>query len=256
MILTKIKNIYNRSNYDELKIITEQNNKFKKEGLDRIKGENKLKFIQSKNKLDKNLMSSEHQVLFASISLKLKKKLEILEIGTFDGFNSYLLSQLFPKANILTIDLPKNDEAFKNTYKRSEKKTFLNHLKTRKNFIKKSPNVKFIELNSIYLTFFKKKFDIVWIDGAHGYPFATIDIINSLRMLNTSGIILCDDVFVKKIHKTDKFYYSNSTIETLNELEKCNCIKFSLFYKRLNKLNNFDPNKRKFIALVKKTRKF
>ena len=253
MILTKIKNLYKKTSYDESKIITEQNNRFKKEGLDRIKGENKLQLIQNKHRLDKNLMSSEHQVLFASISLKLKKKkLNILEIGTFDGFNSFLLSQLFPESRILTIDLPKNDEAFKNTYRRSEKKTFLNHLKIRNNFIKKSSNVKFMELNSIFLTFFKKKFDLVWIDGAHGYPFATIDIINSLRMLNASGIILCDDVFVKKLQKTDKYYYSNSTIETLNELEKCKCINFSLFYKRTNKLSNFDPSKRKFIALVKK----
>lgn len=253
MILTQIKNLYKKTIYFESKIITEQNNRFKKEGLNRIKGENKLKLIQNSHKLVKNLMSSEHQVLFASISQKLKKKkLNILEIGTFDGFNSFLLSQLFPKSKILTIDLPKNDETFKNTYKRSEKKNFLNHLKIRNNFIKKSSNVKFMEINSIFLTFFKKKFDLVWIDGAHGYPFATIDIINSLRMLKKDGIILCDDVFINKLKKTDKYYYSNSTIETLIELEKSKCVRYSLFYKRLDKNHNHNPNKRKFIAYVKK----
>ena len=45
-------------------------------------------------------------------------------------------------------------------------------------------------------------------------------------MLNASGIILCDDVFVKKLQKTDKYYYSNSTIETLNELENVNVLIF------------------------------
>ena len=74
MIQPKLRTYIKKLDYDESKIITEQNNRFKKEGLDRIKGENKLQLIQNKHRLDKNLMSSEHQVLFASISLKLKKK--------------------------------------------------------------------------------------------------------------------------------------------------------------------------------------
>ena len=58
-------------------------------------------------------MSSEHEVIFSSLSLNSNKSLtDILEIGTFDGYNSLLLSNLFPNSNIDTIDLPETDEDF------------------------------------------------------------------------------------------------------------------------------------------------
>ena len=31
-------------------------------------------------------------------------------------------------------------------------------------------NIKFEELNSLNLINYKEKFDLIWIDGAHGYP--------------------------------------------------------------------------------------
>ena len=39
-------------------------------------------------------------------------------------------------------------------------------------------------------------YDLIWIDGAHGYPIITIDIVNSLRIINPKGIILCDDIYL------------------------------------------------------------
>ena len=51
--------------------------------------------IKEEFKFLESPMASEHQVLFSSLSLK-KKIPEILEIGTFDGKNSVLLSKLFP----------------------------------------------------------------------------------------------------------------------------------------------------------------
>ena len=45
-------------------------------------------------------------------------------------------------------------------------------------------NVKFKQMNSIKLTYEQDEFDLIWIDGAHGYPFVTFDILNSLRLSN------------------------------------------------------------------------
>ena len=60
-------------------------------------------------------MSSEHELLFTSISINSKVKINnILEIGTFDGINAFLLSQLFKESKIDTIDLNSNEEDFKN----------------------------------------------------------------------------------------------------------------------------------------------
>ena len=65
-------------------------------------------------------MSSEHEVLFSAISKKNQKEIKnILEIGTYDAVNSFLLATLFENANVHTIDLPDTDQKFKQTYNRS-----------------------------------------------------------------------------------------------------------------------------------------
>ena len=56
-------------------------------------------------------MSSEHEILFSSISLLKKNETSnILEIGTYDGVNSYLLSLLFNNSKIKTIDLESENQ--------------------------------------------------------------------------------------------------------------------------------------------------
>ena len=58
---------------------------------------------------------------FSSLSLNKNREInDILEIGTFDGFNALLLSKLFTKTNIVTIDLPENSEDFVNFYDRKK----------------------------------------------------------------------------------------------------------------------------------------
>ena len=58
----------------------------------------KVKNFEKLKEEDKNLtspMSSEHKVLFASISVSKEKYKEILEIGTHDGKNALYLSKIF-----------------------------------------------------------------------------------------------------------------------------------------------------------------
>ena len=89
------------------------------------------------------------------------------------------------------------------------------------------------------------------IGGAHGYPVVCMDIINSLRLLNNDGLIMCDDIYVNKI-KSDRMYNSNAAFETINELANEKIIEYKLIYKRLDIENNFNKDKRKFIAIFKK----
>ena len=82
--------------------------------------------LQKLNDLKKNIhypireMSSEHEIIFSAISSK-KKVNKILEIGTFDGWNSYLLSKLFPSSQIVTLDLDEKDRNFSKFYNRQDK---------------------------------------------------------------------------------------------------------------------------------------
>ena len=256
------KKIYNQvsyylklSKYDRSLFEKEQNSIFKYFGLNREKGIENLKLV--KHKLfealnTKNEMGSEHEEFFSALSINQNKKINnILEIGTYDGFNSLLLSNLFLYSKIDTIDLPENDEDFINFYGR--KGQVDKFVEKRNNFISKNKNINFLSQNSLNLLNFQKKYDLIWIDGAHGYPVVCIDIINSLHVLNEKGIIMCDDVQIN-LHRNspDKMFHSLATIETLNELKKSNLIEFKLIYKRLSAKNNCDEKRRKFIAVINK----
>jgi predicted O-methyltransferase YrrM len=197
-------------------------------------------------------MSSEHEVLFSSISINSNISInDILEIGTYDGSNALLLSKLFPNSKIDTIDLPQDDDDFVNFYNRKNIiKKFINE---RNNNLSKNNNIKFLEFNSLKLLNHKKKYDLIWIDGSHGYPIVCMDIINSLKLINREGIIICDDIYLNLDYfNSDKMYHSIASYETLNELQKNNLITYKLIYKRLNPESNCLVYNRKFVAIVKK----
>jgi len=234
----------NKKNYLDYQL-----NIYKKYNLNRVNGEKKLKKIKLENNFLDTGMISEHQVIFSSISNQNKNIKKILEIGTYDGKNAFLLSKLFPDAVITTIDLTDNDNIFKSSYQRENN---LDFVKARNEVIEKSQNIKFKQLNSVNLIFEKEKYDLIWIDGAHGYPFVTIDIINSLRLSEKNALIVCDDVYKSKIVKPDEMYYSNASIETIKLLANQKIISYDLFLKRLGIKYNYFPQEQKFIAVIKK----
>ena len=253
-IFNKLNYYFNHKKYNQNFFEKEQNDIFKYFGLNREEGIKKLTLI--KKDLDFKSrdrgMSSEHEVIFSSLSLSKNKSItDILEIGTFDGFNALLLSNLFPNSNIDTIDLPENDDDFINFYNRKD--NISKFIQDRNIILSKNKNINYSALNSLKLLNYKKKYDLIWIDGAHGYPVVCIDIINSLNILKENGLILCDDVHLKLNQSNSEIMYSSiATYETLNELKKEDLINFRLIYKRLGAEHNCIENERKFVAIVSK----
>ena len=253
-ILNKYNYYFSYKKYNQNFFEEEQNKIFEHFGLNRQEGIKKL--ISTKRDLDFKLrdsdMSSEHEVIFSSLSLSKNKSFsDILEIGTFDGFNSLLLSNLFPNSKIDTIDLSETDDDFVNFYNRKD--DINKFVQDRNIILSKNKNINFSPLNSLKLLNYKKKYDLIWIDGAHGYPGVCIDIINSLHILKENGLILCDNVHLKlNQSNSDAMYSSIATYETLNELKKQDLIDFRLIYKRLSPEHNCVENTRKFVAIVEK----
>ena len=197
-------------------------------------------------------MISEHIKIFAALRKDYSFK-NILEIGTYDGNNAFILAKLFPRAKIDTIDLHEKNKNFSILYYRQNSLVKEKLLKIIKENINKVNNINFIKGNSINLIYEKnKKYDLIWIDGFHGNPVVTIDIINSLRLLKKDGFIMCDDIYLKG-YSYDP-YISDAAYKTLEELKKINLIKFDLFLKRIDKKSNIIPSEKKFIALIKKGR--
>ncbi len=253
-ILNKLNYYFSYKKYNQNFFEEEQNKIFEYFGLNRQEGIKKL--LSTKKDLDfkfrNSEMSSEHEVIFSSLSnSKNKSFANILEIGTFDGFNSLLLSNLFPNSKIDTIDLSETEDDFIKFYNRKD--NINKFIQDRNNILSKNKNINFSPLNSLKLLNYKKKYDLIWIDGAHGYPVVCIDIINSLHILKENGLILCDDVHLKlNQSNSDIMYRSIATYETLNELKKQDLINFRLIYKRLSPNHNCIENKRKFVAIVSK----
>ena len=248
-IIKKILILYQRKIYDFNKFQKEQNLIFKYFNLDRDNAFRLLEKIKDQFPFLNRNMSSEHEVFFSGLSLSDTKIEKILEIGTHDGKNSLLLSLLFNKAEIDTIDLPHTSEYFIKFYNREKKLD--DFIKSRNEILKKNNKIKFIETNSVNLLNSDKKYDLIWIDGAHGYPVVCIDIINSLKLINEDGIIMCDDIFVNNI-ESDKMYKSTAAFETLSELAMEKIINYKLIYKRLDAINNCDTSNRKFVGVFKK----
>ena len=256
MILHKLKKLYyfirSHIKKNDLEYLNYQEKMFSKNNLDRKKGIEIFKKIRSDFEIPHSSMDSEHQVIFSSISQKKESINKILEIGTYDGKNAFLLSKLFPQSEITTIDLPEEDEKFKNYYDRGDKIKFSNFIEKRNSFIDQSSNVNFKKINSLNLIFEENKFDLIWIDGAHGFPFATSDILNSLRLCQKDGWIICDDIYTSRIKKPDEMYNSNTSIDTLKHLHNAKIISYDLFLKRIEKIFNYFPSEQKFIAIIKK----
>ena len=181
-------------------------------------------------------MYSEHLIIFAALAQSNKKIKNILEIGTHNGITACILAKLFPYAYITTIDLKDNDPIFKSTYSRGMDSEIF--IKKRNSLISNHNNINFIQMNSLGLSI-KKYFpeqDLIWVDGAHGYPIVSSDITNSIRLMNGKSILMCDDIW-KKTRK-DNIYQSLAGYKTLSSFSKAKILKTFFFRKRIGKAFN------------------
>ena len=157
--------------------------------------------------------------IFELLSKKyLNENLKILEIGTFDGFFSKYLSQIFPKSQITTIDLKTTDNRFVGSYKRQDKE-YLNRFLERRALNLKNNNIKFIETDSVFLpTIFKEKtFDLIWVDGDHSYPVVEKDIYNSYSLAKKGGYVVIDDVSKIETNRKSSEGSSSASYHTLKK---------------------------------------
>ena len=146
---------------------------FKKNGFDRNNAMQKLELIYQslfdEPYSESDSLSSEHLIIFSALSLSPHKIRNILEIGTYDGKTALILSALFPKAKIITMDLPADDPAFFNSYSRENQ--LGSFITSRDRLLRRCDNIQFEEKNSLHLTSVKAdKFDLVWLMGHTAIP--------------------------------------------------------------------------------------
>ena len=93
-------------------------------------------------------LDSIHWLIFSALSKRNSIK-NILEIGTYDGEFTYILSQLFPKSKITTIDLPEDDPLMASFYGRADSTALSNYMKKQyKNINQK--NIRAVKSNTFF----------------------------------------------------------------------------------------------------------
>ena len=179
----------------------------------------------------KNYPSSWHWLLAAGLSENKNIK-NILEIGTHRGEFTHFLADVFPHSKVTTIELPDDNPIFLSSYSRTKGSKLEKQILSRNKLLRSKSNIKFIQKNSINLTFCNEKYDFIWVDGAHGYPVVSIDIANSIRLINSGGFIAFDDVRINNVIQESSLYSSNGSWDTLKEFRNDGSINLTLLNKR------------------------
>lgn len=235
----------------ERELITKQVKDFENMGLNRSEGVAHLNSVLNtefnQEFYETRGMWSEHLVFFSSLSLRGVNFRNILEIGTHKGETTRILNKLFPEAEIMTIDLPTNIAKSIEIYTYSESDEIIGARETNIGGIQ---NIQQIQTDSCSLVFGELSFDLIWLDGAHGYPVCTIDITNAIRMVAPEGLIVCDDVY-KHLKNSDGMYDSTATFETLQAFREAGVLEYSLIKKRLSGQFNLWKSQTKYLAVAK-----
>ena len=229
------------------KLVDEQNEMFRKLGLDREDGliflnslsDKPMQFVQEKSVG----MASEHHVLFSALSRKNNNLQRVLEIGTFQGETSRLLDKLFPKAVVESLDLPDEERAKSKVYAYADGMNFASDESA-------VSRIKYLKQNSLRLVEFLGGYDLIWVDGNHLSPYTISDIVNSVRLMSNQGYLVCDDIYLKK-----PFVEVNadlSAISIIKALSEAGIISFVLIRKRLGFRFNNILSGRKYIAIIRK----
>tara|TARA_B100000035_G_scaffold305552_1_gene306517 strand:+ start:259 stop:1041 length:783 start_codon:yes stop_codon:yes gene_type:complete len=251
-IINKIRKAILWISYDYENLLKKQIILYGEIDLDRINAE---KIIKKKYKEFPEItdLASEHHLLFSAVSLKNDTE-TILEIGTYTGSCTKLFSILFPQSKICTIDLPDDDPLFGGTYDRNSEEKLSHFIKKRNALINSCKNVQFLQKNSLELYKTDDKFDLIWVDGAHGYPVVAMDIINSLGCLSKNGRMFIDDVWTNR-KTNDPHYKSIGAYESLISLKHAGLVEFFLIPKRIE-FPHGKGHLKKYIAYVKHSKNY
>jgi hypothetical protein len=195
-------------------------------------------------------VGSIHWVLFAALSAQYQMR-RILEIGTYDGETTQLLSQLFPAAHITTVDLPHGDPRFIELYDRRDPKkrqAFIDRQRANT----RGSNIELVLSDSFLLPArLQPGFDLIWVDGGHNYPVIAWDLCNAFHLCAANGWVLCDDVLACPEAENHAFV-SRDSFEVLEYLREHTPVEVRYFLKRHGARWSVNPKRRKFVGTLRK----
>lgn len=247
------------ANYDLAAVQAQERAKFSAAGLDPEAGRKQLDAVLlslSGQRFDHvGGTDSVHWLLFACLSLTDwgNNVRDILEIGTFRGKTTVILKALFPRAQIVTCDLPDDDPILASSYRRDDPATLAEYKQMRDSRVNQD-GIRFVQVNSFFLPQAAPgPYDLVWMDGGHLYPEVAWDMCNAWHMCRPGGLILCDDVYCDP--KGGDAYASAAGLDVINYLATRTGADVVHFIKRENPEWAADLRQRKYVSMLHKSLK-
>ena len=235
------------ASYDQAQFEATQRERFAALGLDHAAAKARIDEIMRAHPELRGKHESEHHVVFAALGAQRRIR-RILEVGTLQARTASLLALLFPDAEIHTMDLP--DEDRWRIYSSTPVDVRTAYARDRDELLAQHANVRFLKENSLTLSLLPAAdYDLVWVDGAHSYPIAGIDIANGLRLTAPDGVLAVDDA----LHDPPRGPGENEAGGTLDRLEEAGLVRVSYVYKRIDAAGNADPSRRKLVAIAERT---
>jgi predicted O-methyltransferase YrrM len=150
------------------------------------------------------------QRLFINNSI-IKKKINYLEIGCFEGRSTLFVGESLKNANLYVVDTFKGSHEHKRINFNIVYKNFINNTKyfSKRLVVNKMSSKKFFKFNKI-------KFDLIYIDGSHLCDDIKNDFISSIKIANKDCIIILDD-FLWDFYKNKKNNPINGILPILSK---------------------------------------
>jgi predicted O-methyltransferase YrrM len=183
----------------------------------KIKKEKKF-FLEliSNFKISTNFFSVNAYNFFVHLS-SLKNNFKYLEIGSFEGGSAIYVSSRFKCSKVFCIDnWKKTEDGYSELDFNDVEKNFDHNIKNYENIIKIKNSSDNFFLNN------NEKFDVIYVDGYHKSNQVFKDCINSWKILNLNGILICDDYIWDHYFdvKNNPCYAINKFLKTLNNSYK------------------------------------
>lgn len=153
-----------------------------------------------------------------------------LEIGSFEGGSAIYVSNKFKNSEITCVDnWTKTEDGYSNLDFNDVEKNFDYNTKYCKNVYKiKKKSDDFFQYNTL-------TFDIIYVDGYHKANQVFKDCTNSWKVLNTNGILICDDYIWDHYSelKNNPCFAINKFLQTVDNYKVLQISNSQIFIKKI-----------------------